>query len=112
VDVAGSGSCPVAAFDTAVLNCRFAAIVLVTLSWAFSSRYCDLATGQTARGQGYVPTAAVQRDAPSLLSPGQEDDHSSPSSAEVKYAWSNASISVYAFMAWCMINIREIFTFT
>ena len=68
MDVAGSGSCPVAAFDTAVLNSpSFAAIVLVTLSWGFSSRYCDLATGQTAGDRGYVPTGTVRRDAHSLL---------------------------------------------
>jgi len=68
MDVAGSGSCPVAPFDTAVLNSPdFAAIVLVTLSWDFSIRYCDLATGQMAGDQGYVPTGTVRRDAPNLL---------------------------------------------
>jgi hypothetical protein len=68
MDVTGSGSCPVAAFDTAALNSPgFAAVVLVTLSWGFSSRYCDLATGQRAGGQGYLPTGTVRRDAPCLL---------------------------------------------
>jgi hypothetical protein len=34
--------------------------------------------------------------------PGREADHSPPSSAEVKNAWSYTSILQYAFMAWCL----------
>ena len=64
VDVAGSGSCPVAAFDTAVMNCRcFAAIVLVTLSVVTVT----LLQVRRQGDRGYVPTGAVRRDAPSLL---------------------------------------------
>jgi hypothetical protein len=43
--------------------------------------------------------------------PGHEVDHSSPSSAEVKNAWSYISTSLYAFMRWCLINHRVNFTF-
>jgi hypothetical protein len=36
--------------------------------------------------------------------PGREDDHSPPSSAEVKNAWSYTSTPQYAFMAWCLVK--------
>jgi hypothetical protein len=38
--------------------------------------------------------------------PGCEADHSSPSSAEVKNAWSYTSIPPYVFMVWCLIKHR------
>jgi hypothetical protein len=34
---------------------------------------------------------------------GREADHLPPSSAEVKNAWSYASIPQYSFMAWCLV---------
>jgi hypothetical protein len=34
--------------------------------------------------------------------PGREADHSPPSSAEVKNAWSCTSTPQYVFMAWCL----------
>jgi len=37
---------------------------------------------------------------------GREADHSPPSSAEVKNAWSCASTPPYMFMAWCLIRQR------
>jgi hypothetical protein len=36
--------------------------------------------------------------------PGREADHSPPSSAEVKNAWSYTSTTQYAFMAWCSVK--------
>jgi hypothetical protein len=50
--------------------------------------------------------------------PRREADHSPPSSAEVKNAWSYTSTPQYAFMAWCSVkkryrdNFTFIFTFT
>jgi hypothetical protein len=44
--------------------------------------------------------------------PGREVDHSPPSSAEVKNAWSYTSTPQYAFMAWCLVKHRGKFTFT
>jgi hypothetical protein len=39
--------------------------------------------------------------------PGYEADHSPPSSAEVKNAWSYTSTPQYAFMAWCSGKAQE-----
>jgi hypothetical protein len=45
--------------------------------------------------------------------PGYEADHSPPSSAKVKNAWSYTSTPQYAFMAWCSVKKhRDNFTFT
>jgi hypothetical protein len=44
--------------------------------------------------------------------PGREADHSPPSSAEVKNAWSYTSAPQYAFMALWLVKHRENFTFT
>jgi len=43
---------------------------------------------------------------------GREADQSSPSSAEVKNAWSYTSSPHYASMAWCLIKRSDNFTFT
>jgi hypothetical protein len=42
--------------------------------------------------------------------PGREADHSAPSSAEVKNAWSYTSTPQYVFMAWCLVKHRDNFT--
>jgi len=42
---------------------------------------------------------------------GHEADHSIPSTAEVKYAWSYISTLPYAFMAWCLVEYRDNSTF-
>jgi hypothetical protein len=39
--------------------------------------------------------------------PGCEADHSLPSSAEVKNAWSYTSTPQYVFMAWCLVKHRD-----
>jgi hypothetical protein len=44
--------------------------------------------------------------------PRREADHSSPSSAEVKNAWSYTFTPHYVFMAWCLVKHRDNFTFT
>jgi hypothetical protein len=44
--------------------------------------------------------------------PGREADHSFPSTAEVKNAWSYTSTLPYVFMAWCLVKHRDNFTFT
>jgi hypothetical protein len=36
--------------------------------------------------------------------PGHESDHSPPSSAEVKNAWSYTSPTQYVFMVWCLVK--------
>jgi len=38
--------------------------------------------------------------------PGHGADHSPPSAAEFKYAWSCASIPPYVFTVWCFIKYR------
>jgi hypothetical protein len=43
--------------------------------------------------------------------PGRKVDHSPPSSAEVKNAWSYTSTLQYVFMTWCLIKNRDNFTF-
>jgi hypothetical protein len=40
-----------------------------------------------------------------------EDEHASPSSAEVKNAWSYTSIPPYFIVVWCLIEHRDNFTF-
>jgi hypothetical protein len=42
--------------------------------------------------------------------PWREADHSPPSSAEVKNAWSCTSNPQYVFMAWCLVKHRDNFT--
>jgi hypothetical protein len=74
------------------------------------------------QGQGFIfSSLCPQRlwSPPSLLSNryrglfcwgvkqlGREADHSSPSSAEVKNAWSYTSTPQYAFMAWCSVKAQ------
>jgi hypothetical protein len=43
--------------------------------------------------------------------PGREADHSPPSSAEIKNAWSYTSTPQYVFMAWYLVKHRDNFTF-
>jgi hypothetical protein len=38
--------------------------------------------------------------------PGREANHSPPSSAEFKNAWSYTSTPQYVFMVWCLVNHR------
>jgi hypothetical protein len=43
---------------------------------------------------------------PRIKRPRCKGDHSPPSSAEVKNAWSYTSITPYVFMAWCLVRHR------
>jgi hypothetical protein len=38
--------------------------------------------------------------------PGREADHSPPSSAEVRSAWSYTSTPQYVLMAWCSVKVK------
>jgi hypothetical protein len=49
---------------------------------------------------------------PVIKRPGREADHSPPSGAEVKNAWSCTSTSPYVFMAWYCVKHRDNSTFT
>jgi hypothetical protein len=44
---------------------------------------------------------------PGIKRPRREADHSPPSSAEDKNAWSYTSTPQYVFMAWCLIKRRD-----
>jgi hypothetical protein len=48
---------------------------------------------------------------PGVKRPGREADHSPPSSAEVKNAWSYTSTLQYVFMVWCLVTHGDNFTF-
>jgi hypothetical protein len=55
------------------------------------------------------PTQPTTQWVPGAISlgvkrPGCEADHSPPSSAEVKNAWSYTSTPQYVFMAWCLVK--------
>jgi hypothetical protein len=50
----------------------------------------------------YVPGALSV----GIKRPGREADHSPPSSADVKNAWSYTSTPQYAFMAWCSVKTQ------
>jgi len=41
-----------------------------------------------------------------VMQPGREADHSPPSTAEIKNAWSYTSTLQYAFMAWCSVKAQ------
>jgi hypothetical protein len=75
--------------------------------------YLFTTVSRTALG----PTQPPIKWVPGTLSlgvkrPGHEADHSPPSSAEVKNAWSYTSTPQYVFMAWCLVKHRDNFTFT
>jgi hypothetical protein len=42
-----------------------------------------------------------------MKQPGREADHSPPSSAEDKNAWSYTPLLQYAFMAWCSVKAQD-----
>jgi hypothetical protein len=44
--------------------------------------------------------------------PGREADHPPPSSAEVKMRRAKLPLPQYAFMAWCLVEHRDNFSFT
>jgi hypothetical protein len=68
---------------------------------------------RTALGTTQPPIQRVQ-EALSLgvKRPGREADHSRPPSPEVKNVWGYTSTSQYAFITWCLVKLRDNFTFT
>jgi hypothetical protein len=56
------------------------------------------------------PIQWVMSSFPVVKQPGHEADHSPPSSAEVKNAWSYTSNPQYVSMAWCLVKHRDNFT--
>jgi hypothetical protein len=71
----------------------------------------------TASRTALRPTQPPIQRVPGALSlrvkrPGREADHSPPSSAEVKHAWSYTSVPQYVFMACCLLSIRTTLPFT
>jgi hypothetical protein len=81
--------------------------------WGFESRQgLGIFLFTTASRQALGPTQPPIQWVPGALSlgvkrPGREADHSPPSSAEVKNAWSYTSTPQYAFMAWCSVKAQE-----
>jgi hypothetical protein len=73
--------------------------------WGLGIFLFTTAVFRTALGPTQSP---IQRVAGSLSlvikRPGREADHSPPSRAEVKNAWSYTSTPQYAFMAWCLVK--------
>jgi hypothetical protein len=49
---------------------------------------------------------------PGVNRPGREAGYSVPSSAKIKNSWSYTSTPPYVFMAWCLVNHEDNFTFT
>jgi hypothetical protein len=70
----------------------------------FSLRH-RVQTGSGAKPLSY-PMGTGALFSPATKRPGRETDHSSPSSAEIKYAWSYTSTSPYVFMAWYLHTHR------
>jgi hypothetical protein len=67
----------------------------------FSLHYC-VQNGSGAHPTSYpMGTGALSLGVKRL---GREADHSPPSSAEVKNAWSYTSTPQYVFMAWCLVK--------
>jgi hypothetical protein len=50
----------------------------------------------------WVPEAVF----PGIKRPGREADHSPPSGADVKNAWSYTSTPPYVFVTWCLFKHR------
>jgi hypothetical protein len=66
-------------------------------------------------GSGAHPASypmGTRGSSPRVKRPGCEADHSPPSSAEVKNAWSYTSTPQYTSMAWCLVKHKGLFTFT
>jgi hypothetical protein len=79
----------------------------------FDSRHRRGILFPTASRPTLEPTQLpIQRESgapnPEIKRPGREADHSPPSSAEVKNAWSYTSTPQHVFIVWCLIkqNVR------
>jgi hypothetical protein len=68
---------------------------------------------RTALGPTQPPIKWVRRALSlGVKRPEREADHSPPSSAEVKNSWSYTATAQYVFMAWCLVNHKDNFTFS
>jgi hypothetical protein len=77
----------------------------------FHSRYeLGIFLFATASRTALVPTQPPMQWVPGVKRPGREGNYSSPSSAEVKNAWSYTSTPPYTFMVWCLVKLRDNFT--
>jgi hypothetical protein len=69
-------------------------------------------TGSTASPPSQLPIQwVIGALSLGVKRPGLEADHSSPSSVEVKNAWSDTASPQYGSMAWCLVKHRDSFTF-
>jgi hypothetical protein len=93
------------------LRMRFCASYISSFKTLFSILgYIMLSFGRIWGSTGVWDTQPPIQWVPGTLSLGvkrsrREADHSSPSNAEVKNAWSYTSIPQYAFMAWCLVKL-------
>jgi hypothetical protein len=97
------------------LRMRFCASYISSFKTFFSILgYTVLSFGRIWVSIGVVRHPVPIQWVPRTLSlgvkrPGREADHSPPSSAEVKNAWSYTSTPQYVFMAWCLVKHRDAF---
>jgi hypothetical protein len=92
------------------LRMRFCASYIYSFTTLISIlNYIMLSFGRISVSVGVVRNpcsyAMGTRDSfPGVKWPGREADHSPPSSAKVKNAWSYTSTPQYAFMTWCSVK--------
>jgi hypothetical protein len=72
--------------------------------WEFFSLHHCVQTGSEAHPASYpMGTRALSLG---VKWPGSEADHSLPSSADIKNAWSYISTPQYTFMVWCSVKVQ------
>jgi hypothetical protein len=69
-------------------------------------------TGSGAHPFSYPKGSRGRALSPGIKRPRREADHSPPSSAEFKNAWSYTSTHLYVFMAWYLVTVGDNFTVT
>jgi hypothetical protein len=96
------------------LRGRGSSVGIVTKLWA---RWPGFDSQETQSRPALGPTQPRIQRVPVALSPRlkwpeREADHSPPSSADIKNAWSYTSTPPHVFTAWCVMKHRGNFTFT
>jgi hypothetical protein len=84
---------------------------MIGVRWFNSRRGLGIFLFSTASSPALGPTQPPIQWVPEAPSPGvkrswRKADHSTPSSAEVKNAWSYTSTRQYVLMAWCLVKNR------